>query len=691
MSSASTRLSRAAALALSLLAIAPFSSGLGGGFTYDDKLIIRDNPRLASPARVGEVFTTHYFGGSLATGTAYRPLVLLTYALERWTFGNQPLSYHIVNAVLHAAVTVAFAAWLLAIGFPRGPSLAAAALFAVLTIHVEAVTSLVGRAEVLSALLVFVSAILWLRATNGERLRWGAFAGSVLAFFAAVFVKENAVVLPGVVLISELFRGGSGSEPVVRWRALFRTRAPALAGLAMPIVLLFVTRKLVLKGFLISKEAGIFDLENPLVAMPAPLRAANAAALIFRYVAKTFVPVGLCADHSAYALSLAPSFGDPRAWVGAVGLVAGILVTVRAWKTRPLVAFGALLFFGTFLPTANILFPIGTIYAERLVYLPSAGLMCLVVGALVPATRQVPRPSVWPWRPVLLTLVVLAYAAATLARSRVFLDDETLYADMIVKMPGSAKAHYNVAFDASRRGDAKLALPEARRAREIFPRYYDAWALEGKLLWDEKKLNEAIACYRKSVEILPHYENGRWGLAKVLQESGRTEEAGKAFDEGLKEFPDSYPLAYHHAALLEEQGRIAEAEEAWQRAVKAGEGAGLARLSHARVLARLGREPEAWNEARRALVADSRLVGARVFLAERYERAGKTLAAAGELTRACRTQPGDEETLAFLLELAARHPEVRSRASLALAAAPAQERVKPGERLSRAIERFRAG
>src|SRR5262249_26769455 len=153
------------------LAVLPFLNGLTGEFTYDDKPIIRDNPRLASPATFSEIFTTHYFGGSLATGTAYRPLVLVTYAVQRWIFGNDALLFQPVNVGLHAATTLLLGAYLVRLGFPEGAATAVAALFAVLTVHVEAVTSLVGRAEVLAALLVLLSALLWLSATPGAEVR----------------------------------------------------------------------------------------------------------------------------------------------------------------------------------------------------------------------------------------------------------------------------------------------------------------------------------------------------------------------------------------------------------------------------------------------------------------------------------------------------------------------------------------
>ena len=144
-------------LGLALLALLPFLNALPYDFTYDDKLIIRDNERIATPAKVGEVFTTQYFGGALSSAQNYRPVLLLTYAVQEWIHGNRPWLFRAVNLVLHAAVTVAFASWLVALGFAMGEASAAAALFAVATIHVEAVTSLVGRAELLAAWCVFAA------------------------------------------------------------------------------------------------------------------------------------------------------------------------------------------------------------------------------------------------------------------------------------------------------------------------------------------------------------------------------------------------------------------------------------------------------------------------------------------------------------------------------------------------------
>lgn len=663
---------RRALLVLVLLAALPFLDALCGDFTYDSKLIVRDNDRIATPSHFGQIFTTHYFGGPLATGTAYRPLLLVTYALQRWTTGLATWPFHVVNVLLHAAATGLLFLWLLALGFPRPPSFAAAALFAAATIHVEAVTEIVGRADLLAALAVFGAGLLWLEATPPGGFRPRRYAACLAVILLGVFTKENAVVAPGVILLAEMLRGGRGAEPLGRLRAVAVGRPLAVLGLFAPIGVLFAVRMAVLQGFLISKHAGIFDLENPLVLLRPLVRVAAAAGLLFRYAGKTLLPIGLSADHSAYALPLPATLAEPRAFLALAALLLSALGTGLLWRRRPLAAFGLALFFVTMLPTSNLLFPIGTVYAERLVYLPSAGVFAALAGLLVPRERAVPRPARLRWREGLLAAAVLAYGAGTLVRNRVYRDDTTLYQDMIRKVPRSAKAHYNLAFDAQRRKDMKTAKAHFAIATEIFPRHYDAWASLGRIAWDEGRPADAVPYYRKSVEVFPGYENGRWGLAKTLEAEGKRGEARAAFEEGLKALPDSYPLAYHYARLLTEDDRIEEAETAWRRAITVGKGAARAHLGLAELLARVGREEDAWTEARRALKVEPGLVDARLFLAERYERAGKTLGAAGELGRALRSDRGNARVDRLLRELVARHPEMKARVVFTLEAASRQ-------------------
>lgn len=569
------RLGVAAAVALALLSVAPYLNALKAGFTFDDGAIVRDNPRLAAPEKVGEVFTTHYFGGPLATGKNYRPVVLLTYAVQRWTTGNDPSPFHLVNLLLHGATTLLFAAWLLALGMPRAPSVAATALFAVVPIHVEAVTGIVGRAELLVALLVFLSALLFLRATDGPRLRRIAYAGAVGAFFVALFTKEHAVVLPGVVLLGELLRRGTDDSLAARLR---RKALPA-AGLLTPLVAFVAVRALFVGSGLVAEGSAFFELDNPLVLLPAPLRAVNGLWLLLRYAAKTLVPLGLSADHSAHALPLATSLAAPHAVAGLLG--AAVLAALAALSVRrlPLVALGLGLFLGAFFPTSNVPFPIGTVFAERLAYLPSAGLLAAVAGGVA----ALPRTSAG-FRRALLAVALVTYAATTVERNEVFRSDETLFADLLVKVPRSARARYNAAYLAWGRGETVVARSNLEKAIALFPRHYDAWALLGLVAAKEGRFDEARAAARESLRIKPDFEIGWRTLAKVEEEAGRPDAAEEALGAGLKRFPRSLPLLRRRAALLLARGRAVEAAEAWRTAIAVSGGAREDRLGLERAL-----------------------------------------------------------------------------------------------------------
>jgi tetratricopeptide (TPR) repeat protein len=224
---------------------------------------------------------------------------------------------------------------------------------------------------------------------------------------------------------------------------------------------------------------------------------------------------------------------------------------------------------------------------------------------------------------VLLASVVVAWGLAAAVRNLVWRDDHALFLDMVAKVPGSAKAHYNLAYDAGRRGDREEQGRHLETAVALFPRYYDAWATLGGMAWADKRWDDAVALYRKSVEVHPAYENGLWGLARVLAEAGRTEEASKAWNQAVAKDPDSYPIAYHHAAFLQSQGRFDDAEREWRRAIELVDEPADARLGLARTLAARGKPGDleaARKEARRALAADPGHVEARRFLNELRRR-----------------------------------------------------------------------
>ncbi len=547
------------ALLLAGACVLCYANGLTGDFTYDDKAIVRDNFRLRSASRVGEIFTTQYFGGPRGTGTAYRPILLLSFAVQWWIHGSAPVPFHVVNVLLHVAATLLVAKLFLRVGIPPPPSVAAALIFAVHPLHVEAVTSIVGRGETLSALLALACILLALRWTEEGRRR--ALAASLFAYLLANLTKESAAVAPALVFLFLAWsaEGGLGT----RFRTAWRRGLAFYVGSAIVLAGVFALRAAILGGALRSRNTGIFQLENPLAPLSPATRAANAAAIFFRYLGRLVLPVRLSADESAWSLPLlSPQellfFGAPAL------LVALCAAAVWRLRDRSVAAAGLLFLVLAALPASNLLFPTGTIFAERLMYLPSAG-FCLIAGAAVvgAARRFAEAPLA---RLSALAALAVAFGARTVIRNPVWDGDLVLFANLVRESPASAKAHYDYAYASAEAGETRRALEHYTRATEIFPRYWDAWAGQGRMRRVLGDLEGAEEDYAQSLRCNPTYENGFFGLGLVREESGNLAGAEEAYRKGIAANPRSFPLAYRLAIVLSAHGRP-EARHAWHRAL----------------------------------------------------------------------------------------------------------------------------
>ncbi len=548
--------------ALFLTAMVPFLGTFGFDYTFDDRLVVELNPRLSSPSQIRTLVTTQLFEGHFKTAN-YRPFLLLTFAVQTWIHGPDPGLYRLVNVLLHATATVLVALWLLAIAVPRRAALTTAALFAVIPIHVEAVTSLVGRAEVLAAVLVLAGALLFRRAFSGERFALSAYAACLFAFTLAAFSKESSIVAPGLLGLGEAFRAYQTRETL----RLKRLVVPWL-GTLVPFVLVLVVRAMLLGGALNTETTRISQVENPLVVMSAPLRILNAANLLFMYPAKTFVPVHMAADHSANALPVATSLTDPTSWWGLAllaVLLAGVIALFRKGHTLPL--FGVLLFLGTLFPLSNFLVVVGPPYADRLAYVPSIGILIAGFGLLALLVPERAVESGNRLFGLFLAAGVLVYASSTVDRNLVWQNDLTLYTDMVEKRPESAKARYALASVYERLGRRREARIEAEHAVRIAGRFPAALTLLAKLIWNEGDTRGAFLLYQKARRVLPSHEPANWGYAKTLEELGQKEAAARAWDEAEKAVPASFAIVFHRALFLTNAGRFEEADRAWERAI----------------------------------------------------------------------------------------------------------------------------
>jgi tetratricopeptide (TPR) repeat protein len=622
MESSATRLPKSWAAVLLLGCLITYANAIGAGFTYDDKAIVRDNPRIRTPANISKIFTTSYFGGPRGSGTAYRPVLLVSYAVEWWIHGRQAAAFHAVNILLHAGVTLLFAALLLRIGIARTAAFTAALLFAVHPLHVEAVTSLVGRGEVLASVFALLYLHLALRVYERRRLRAASLAAAIACYGLSVLTKESGSSAPALAFLLFVYAAEGGLRD--RLRNAFTRGLPVLLGSMAALAGVLFLRRWALGGFLKSAGIGIFEVENALDSVGPWTRAVNACVIFFRYLGRFAFPLHLSADESAWSIKVAAP-GSAVA-IGALALLAALAVAAM-WRlaARSPLALGFLFFCLALLPASNLVFSTGTIFAERIAYLPSAGL-CLAAGALL-AGGASSLAALSPSRRRLVAAVVLLLAARAVVRNAVWWSDEALFLNLIRAAPGSAKAHYDLAYILAEDRQYVRSRGEYARATEIYDRYWDAWAGKGKMEKELGLYDEAEKSYKKAIAANADYENGYFGLGLAREARGDLAGAEQIYAQGLDRKKDSLPLAFRLALMRSRHGWPAAIPD-WKRALALGPETPSVHAEYAKWLAHMGRWEEAAKEARETLRLEPRDQNSLRLLAERSARSDRRFAEA---------------------------------------------------------------
>jgi tetratricopeptide (TPR) repeat protein len=454
----------------------PNLGALACRFVFDDRVLLveNDSMHIHSLSQLAHIWKSGYWPDARGL-QLYRPVSQTIWALA-WAAGGgtHPVLFHALGLAAGVAVVLLLYRFLLAVKTPPRAAFIAALLFALLPIHTDATTSVVGSAELLAAAFSLAALIFYFRASPIP----------ALIFFAlAVFSKESAAAFAALPVVF----------PRKDWRARDSLATGAGAG-AIIASALFAHRVL-------SGSAGVPAIDNPSAYISAGQRILTALWVQCMYLWKAVAPITLSADYSYKQIRLVMGPDDWRAWAG-IALAAGAIYL--AWR-RPEFRAPVFTYAILFSPTANILFPIGTIMGERLIYAPSIGL-ALLLGILLARTRY--------WK-IVLVGVALVFGARTAVRNRDWLDPRHFYAKLVQTSPNSAKSHYSMGVLLASDGDDPGAIEAYDRAIAIFPAYAEAFRNRGNSFARLGRRDEAMASYRACLRFDPGNFTAASNLAQL--------------------------------------------------------------------------------------------------------------------------------------------------------------------------------
>ena len=371
--------------ALFLMALCAFLYGqsLSGAFHYDDHHSIVDNPHVRDWRNIPAFFIEPDLFSADAEKSMYRPLLLVSYALNYAISGYSAEGFRVLNIVIHGLCSLLVALLAEALLGNRRDGWIAGLFFAVHPLATEPVNYISSRSESLAAFFYIGILVIHLRAMRGVQ------QASTLFYGAGLLVKSIVISAPFAALSLDAMRGH-------------------LLALRRYIPLLLVA---VGYAALVIHNRFIGDsLAAPVRSLASQIYTQLKAPAYYFYIAS--MPVKLNVQPQFF---VGESPFDPAVCLG--GLFALSLVCCLWFGRRT--PIGWALLWAALVLAPTFLMPLNMLVNERRLYLPLAALSLAIAWSV----RQ-GRVSLR-----LGGMALVLFAALTVQRTAVWSDELTLWLD----------------------------------------------------------------------------------------------------------------------------------------------------------------------------------------------------------------------------------------------------------------------
>lgn len=523
------------ALFFFLLSIPLYGDTLGHRYALDDAIVITENTYTKRGIEgIPDIVTHDSFQGfpivrkDLVSGGRYRPLSIVTFALEYQVAGASPGLSHLINLALYGA-TGALLYLLLARLFQTGPRIRwwmtpaflVTLLYMVHPLHTEIVANIKGRDEILAFLFVLAGFYAYLNYYEGPPGRGGlnlAAAGTFMLL--GLLAKESALPFVAIIPLGLWFFRGANK----------RRLGVVLGALIVPVAIYFVARAVFAGPLKIVHTVDL--LNDPFAFASFQERLGTVFKTVGIYLRLFLFPHPLTHDYYYNQVPLT-DLGHLSSLLPAVIAIGLALAAAAGIPRKSPVAFGLLFFALGFSIVSNLLFSIGTTMAERFLYIPSLGLAISLVFTLDGVSQKALGRNGRRTAAVLLIALSAAFAVKTIVRNLDWKDNITLFTADLMTSPNSAKEQGDLASSLAemaakekdpiaRQDLTDRAILHFRKAIGIYPEHSLAWFGLGNVLSNQgsDELPEAIQCYQRVVSLEPRKAIAYLNLALAADRLG---------------------------------------------------------------------------------------------------------------------------------------------------------------------------
>lgn len=540
-----------AAVLIVLLATAMvYANSLPNQFVFDDTENIVTNPYIRSLGNIPRII------GLTGDRPLYRPVRHVSYALDYFVSGLNPVGYHVSNILYHGLAAVLVYGIITVIAEDGFIALFAALLFALHPVQTDSVTYLSGRRDVLCGLFYLLGFLAFVQYRKAYRFRYLMVA--LVCYVISVFSKEMGITLPAMFLLYDITRKTDDRTPL-------RSFAKAVPATVKQHQTFYAA--LFVGGGLFAAYKLIFHNPSQAAGYWGGSLYTNfltVAKVHGHYIQLLLFPRTLNADYSFNAFPVSNSILEPATLLSVLVLPAILVLTLRLARHHRMYLFCWLWFVLTLLPVSHI-FPHHELLAEHYLYIPMFGFALFVALAARDAIQWSGRKNLIL---ALLGLVLLLLAGRTMARNRDWRDDLTLWGKTIQTAPECARAHNNLGRALTFHGEPRKAVAELRQALRIKPDYPEAYANLGVAYGSIEMTDQARASFARAIALNPHFSEAYYNLGVSYATAGDLGPAVEAFEQAVRSNPGLAGAHYNLGLAYRKLHRTDQARFHFEQALK---------------------------------------------------------------------------------------------------------------------------
>jgi len=533
-------------IAMVVTVLAVYSQVAEHGFIdFDDGIYILNNAHV----RTGLTSENIRWALTSLEASNWHPLTWISHMLDCQVYGLRPAGHHLTSLFLHVANCLLLFLVLRTATGDLWRSALAATLFGLHPLHIESVAWVSERKDVLSSFFWMLTILAYLNyARRGRALPYML---ALMLFAFGLMCKPMLVTLPFVLLLLDLWPLGRFTCTSLNARSPIHVWYEKIPFLVLSVASCVVTY--------MAQSRGKVVLSLETVSLVD--RIMNGCLSYVQYLLKLIWPhrLAIFYPHPGSTVSVLQGL------LSGVFLILVSVLVVRYSRQRPSLFCGWFWYLGTLVPVIGILQVGVQAMADRYTYLPSIGLLILLIWSIPGSLSRGLRGRLLTTAGAL--SIVICLSVTTWCHLRHWESTETVFRHALRVTRNNHVAHYNLGNALLGQGRSDAAVTEYQKALDIWPDYPDVHNNLGLVRAGEGKLEDAISHYRRAIRVDPRHMLAQLNLADALGGLGRFGEALALYRAVLADHPEEGVIHNRMGVLLAESGRMAEAEKHLRRAV----------------------------------------------------------------------------------------------------------------------------